>query len=97
MFFVLQSNPYYNIAQVLNKYLEPFSSMNGQYLDNQPRIPGSGHRMEVIYILLHRTDARKLLCSGARVVCLIDRATHNNSVHEPGDRIGISPLNTDSW
>ena len=97
MFVDLQSNPYYNIVEVLNKYLEPYSSTNGQYLDNQPRIPGSGHRMEVIYILLLRTNSGKTHCSVARVVSLIDRATHNNSVHEPGDRIGIPSLSTDTW
>lgn len=47
------------IVEDLNKYLEPFSSMNGQYLDNQPRIRGSGHKMEVIYILLLRTTLAK--------------------------------------
>src|SRR5665647_81798 len=96
MFVVLQSNPYYNIVQVLNKYLDPFSSMNGQYLYNQPRISGSGHRMEVIYIFLHRTNSGKTHCSVARVVCLKDRATHNNSINEPCDHIGIPSLSTDT-
>jgi len=38
----------------------------------------------------------KLPGSGARVICLIDRATHNNSINESCDFISIPSLGADS-
>jgi len=35
MFVVLQSNPYYIIAEVLNKFLDPSGSTNQPYLDKK--------------------------------------------------------------
>ena len=48
--FVPLSNPYYNIAQVINKYLEPAGSMNCDFMDKKARVCGSGRRMPVIYM-----------------------------------------------
>jgi hypothetical protein len=93
---VLPTNPYYNIAQVINKYLEQAGCSVCDFLNKEALICGSGFKNRFNSIDLLRTDMSKLLGSGARVICLIDRATHNNSINESCDLIRIPSLGADS-
>lgn len=61
IFVVPQSNPYYNIACVLNKFLDPFRSMNRLYLDKKPRTICPGPQNGGFDILSRGTDMRKCL------------------------------------